>query len=242
MKTILFSILLFQIAFYSTGQIKKVYGRDFDYRTLSVKDTLSRKDLPRYYVCCTYSDGILTDIEIYQREEWMTKHLQVHTHVVFKNGHIFFIYDPGKERVGSNVNYGLPFRKYTKETDTAFLANDTLIFKYTTKYRVMLRYITSIFSDSVSVESKIFPITKEEQKKNSKFSFKNYTYWPKDTGYKIFYRLAVTFGRNEVVRAKRMIDDGKIDYSYYHSYDQQSFRHSEIPISLFWIVNLWMLV
>jgi hypothetical protein len=236
MKTALIYIGCFILSIKAYAQVKKVYGRSFDYKSLSLTDTLRGNKLPNYYVCCSYINGELSDVDVFRKEEWMKEYLQTHARVLRKDGYTFFIYDPGKAKVGG---YGKVFSKKTKFSDTAMLRNDTIIFKQTNQYRVQLHYAISIFSDTIIVEDKIFPTNNKKQFKNSTlFSFSNYTQWPLLTNYSRFYQITITPKKNDVVRAKRMIDDGMIDYSDGYLHTNEYFQKRGIAATLFWAKHL----
>jgi hypothetical protein len=236
MKAVFIYIGFFILSIGSHAQVKKVYGRAFDYKTLSLTDTLSGNALPGYYVSCSYTNGVLSDVDIFRKEEWMKEYLQTHARVLLKDGYTFFIYDPGKAKVGG---YGKLFSKKTKFSDTAMLRNDTIIFKRTNQYRIQLHYATYIFSDTVILEDKIFPIDNKKQFTNSTlFSFNNYAQWPLLTSYSRFYQIIITSKKNEVVKAKKMINDGTTDYSDSYLHTNEYFQKRGIVATLFWVEHL----
>src|SRR5438552_4281681 len=101
------------------GQKRQIYSLDFDYKRLMPKDTFaSTANLPNYYVLTTYFDNVLTDIDLFQKENWMKKPLQTHAKVETKGKMIFFVYDAGKARVGG---YGKVLSHKIRFTDTAML-------------------------------------------------------------------------------------------------------------------------
>jgi len=236
MQFVIICICCFIFSIVSHAQVEKVYGSEFDYKTLSLRDTLSKNALPGYYVSCTYTNGVLSDINVFRKEEWMKEYLQTHARVLLKDGYTFFIYDPGKAKVGG---YGRPFSKKTKFSDTAMLKNDTIIFKRTNQYRIQLHYATSIFSDTIVVDDKIFPTSKKKELPILTLSsFNNYAQWPLLKDYSRFYQITITPKKNEVVKAKRLIDDGTTDYSDNYLRTQEYFQKRRILANLFWVKHL----
>ncbi len=219
------------------GQAKKIYGREFDYKTLSAIDTFNPNDLPNYYVCCSYQSGILTDIDIYRKDDWMRKYLHTHATVTFKKGCTFFIYDNGKTKVGG---YGRLFSKKIKFTDTAMLKNDTLIFK-TTRLEtssILIKYITSIYSDSITVDDKIFALGRRALLQSSSLSsFDNYLQWNLLNDYSRYYQLMITPKGNDIIKSKKILDP-YADYSFSGKYTKEYFMAEKIIPSLFWIRHI----
>lgn len=239
MRVLFFVLSFFLLAPVGIGQVRKVYGRDFDYRTLFAKDTVSANALPRNYVCCTYQGSILTDIDIFRQEDWMKEPLQTHARVVRQGKHTFFIYDAGKTKSGG---YGRLFSKKIQFSDTAMFVNDTLIYKRTTPISVYYQYATGIYSDSIVVNDKTFGgYTKKELQTSPLMSFANYTLWPLVDTYTRYYQIAITPSQQQVVKAKRMIADGTADYSFGYAHSQDYFTQRGIPASLFWIKHLGLI-
>lgn len=232
---IIFLITFFLLASSTIiAQTRKVYGRDFDYKTLLVIDTLSPNALPNYYVCCNYQNGVLTDIDIFQKADWMNKYLQTHSTVILKNGYTFFVYDAGKAKTGG---YGRLFSKKTKFSDTAMLINDTLIYK-TTRFgtsSVLVKYITSIFSDSITVHDKVFALGSRKLLQTSALaSFENYLQWNELTTYSRYYQRTITPKADDIVKAKRILDP-YADYTYSGRHTREYFKLEKMPPSVFWI-------
>lgn len=216
------------------AQVSKVYGRDFDFKSLSVIDTLSPNELPNYYVCGSYQSGVLTDIDIFQKADWMSKPLRTHAAIIIKNGYTFFIYDAGKSKV---EGYGRLSLKKLKFSDTAMLKNDTLIYK-TTRFKtssVLIKFITSIFSDSIIVDDKVFALrTRKLLNSSSLSSFENYLHWNKLNSYSRYYQKTITLKENDIIKFKKILDP-YADYGYIEKNTKQRFELEKMPLSLFWI-------
>ncbi len=233
MKILLLVVFTYFVSLPCLSQERKLYGKDFDYKLLVPKDTFNYSEgLPSYYVCCTYSNNVLIHIDIFQKEDWMNQHLHVGAEIVSKEGRIYFLYGEGKTRSGG---YGRLFPKKIKMSDTAMLKNDTLIFKRTTPYSVQLHYAVNIFSDSVTIYDKNFPLNKKGTAKSSLSSFVNYTQWNNLNNYSRFYLISLSLKKNEIVKAKKMIYDGTKDYSFGYLHNQEFFTKKGISASLFWI-------
>lgn len=235
MNRILFflvNILISTVVAFS--QKVKIWGKDFDYKNLSVIDTFSSDALPKYYVCGSYENGLLTDIDIFRKENGMGKYLRTHATVILKEGYALFVYDPGKAKTGG---YGRLFSKKTKLTDTAMLRNDTLIYK-TTRFgtsSVLIRYITSIYSDSIVIDDKIFSLgSRKMLRLSSLASFENYLTWNLLNNFSRYYQMAITPKADDIVKAKKHLDNFA-DYSYSGRHTKYYFKLQEMRPSLFWI-------
>ena len=224
------SLLFSMMAFSQTMQ---VYGLDFDYKTLAPKDTFSHSaHLPKYYVRATYKEGHLTDLDIFEQEDWMKEPLHIHARVVKKEDTTFFVYDGGKTKSGG---YGRLLSRKVRFSDTAMLKNDTLIFKRTTPYSIQLHYATGIFSDSIAVAKKVFPLEKKNSGNTLLLNFRYYPIWNELPTYSRYYQIAITPKRAEVVKAKKQVEDGSIDYSFSYLHEQDYFSRKKMPASMLWI-------
>lgn len=238
-KIIIFLLIIVNL--YCQAQIQKVCGKDFDYKTLSPKDTFSlSSEIPPYYVCCTYLSGRLCEINIFMKEEWMREHQQVHAKVICDNEKTFFVYDEGYIRVGAG-RYQRLFPKKTKITDTAMLVNDTLIFKNKSKYRYAIHFITNLYSDSIVINDyKVYPIEKRDISTISSSSFSNYLEWFSDSTFSRFYK-SVIFLRAEHIINHIRIKDPVADYTFKDRYSRAEFEKRRMPISFFWIKHSGMI-
>ena len=235
MKRTLLIFALLVSSYFSIAQMKILYGREFDYKMIMLKDTVSADSLPDFYIQCSYNGTVLKNINIFQRYEWMHKPIITYIKVVQDGIYTFFIYNFSKVKVGG---YGRLFSKKTKATDTAILVHDTLIFKETTKYKIHLQYVTSIFSDTIIVEDKYFPVTKRQGEHFLLRSFGNYQKWPSLENYSSFYNIYILPFSGMVITGKKMADDGKIDYSFGYRRDQSFFKNLGLKPSLFWAKHL----
>jgi len=186
---VFFFCYLMLLQYTSGAQERKIYGRDFDYKTLTPTHIFQIIDsVPAYYVSCTYNGNTLQSLDIFGKEPWMEQHLQTHASVQDRDGMIIFAYDNGKTRSA----YGRFPPVNSTVSDTAILIHDTLIFKKTTKYFISIHYATNIFGDSIYVDQKQFPIGRKAQRKSMLSDLNSYLQWDNVEGFVRYYQILIT--------------------------------------------------
>ncbi len=174
MKRHLFIFSLLIVYFNTEVNGQETY-RDFNYELFEPRDIITDlKHLPNYYITCEYANNRISTIHVFDKRVWSKEISESYIRVTYNYGGIILNYGSGKVQ----NSYGRVFPTHIYQTDSAFLINDTLLFKSTTKNRVRVQYFTNINSDSIVFKEKTYPFVTKKGIQNSLLaSFSKYAKW-----------------------------------------------------------------
>jgi len=164
---ILFFLIIFFIPEDCFSQSAACF-KDFDYSTMSGLERIDSRPLPDFFVYCTYDKtGALTAVG--SKDQGTVK-------IIYKDNKRYLFLGAGKERNGYTR---VLFQKKIYATDTAFVSEDTMIFKRTQDHSFfIIQLFTKIRSDKPEMKELTFSYMNRPEAEISPLSdFKNYKEW-----------------------------------------------------------------
>ena len=225
----LFFYGLVLLSFPSFGQTRTIYCKDFDFFKLQPLDLipLSAK-MPDNYIECEYINDTLRKIKAFSKEDWQKKQTYNLLDVSYHHGKVFFYQGSGKVQVG----YGRLIPKTVFQSDSAFLVNDTLIFKSSQKDAIRIQAYFKITEDSIYMFEKKYPfVTKNGRGQTPLADFLRYKEW-----FLIDDKQASYIANAKInLKADTIVSWGGALSYHYPLTKKVDLPYRKRPLSLFWL-------
>jgi hypothetical protein len=130
--------------------------------------------MPDNYIKYDYINDTLQKVTAFSKEDWQKKQTYNVLEISFRNGGAFFYRGSGKAQIG----YGRLIPKRVFQSDTAFLINDTLIFKSSQKDAIRIQAYFKINEDSIYMFEKNYPFATRNGRRHTPLAdFSRYKEW-----------------------------------------------------------------